>query len=301
MDILFAVVRFIFFAFLLIVVIIIAMTLIERYLNRHKYAERKKKRAARRALRSYEKHVKELEAKKKKEGQEREARNHLVLGADRKTQEPFGPHVLPRQQIDEATKSVIDAHVKTLYRKKLQGIRKDDYGNIFDEGWIKEKQYFHENVVIPQVSKNIVIEQVYEPFNVRRTSDFIEQAVSKFTEGQKGDNFDINTLTPYEFEAYCAELLNQNGWSARATAGSGDQGIDIIAEKDGVRAVFQVKKYTSPVGNKAVQEIIAGRIYASADMAFVVTNTSFTPSARALAEASDVGLLHFGELAFLDV
>lgn len=90
------------------------------------------------------------------------------------------------------------------------------------------------------------------------------------------EEVNIDRLTPTEFEAHCASLLVKGGWSAKITQASGDQGIDIIGERNGLKAVFQVKKSSSTVGNKAVQEVIAGKSFASADLAFVVSNAGFT-------------------------
>jgi restriction system protein len=56
------------------------------------------------------------------------------------------------------------------------------------------------------------------------------------------------------------------------------------------------KKYSSPVGNKAVQEIAAGKLHQQADHAAVVTNNTYTPSARELAGTNNVKLLHVSEL-----
>ncbi len=66
-------------------------------------------------------------------------------------------------------------------------------------------------------------------------------------------------MTANEFETYCAEELGRAGWNARVTMRSRDQGVDVVAEKLGVRVVLQCKLYSRPVGNKAVQEAAADR------------------------------------------
>lgn len=87
------------------------------------------------------------------------------------------------------------------------------------------------------------------------------------------------------------------GWVAHTTKGSGDQGIDVLAERNGIRVVLQCKRYNNSVGNKAVQEAFAAKTFANAQYAAVVTNSTFTPSARALSESTGVLLLHFTDLA----
>ena len=93
----------------------------------------------------------------------------------------------------------------------------------------------------------------------------------------------------HEFEFYCADLLKKNGFqNIEVTKGSGDQGIDIIAHKDGVKYGIQCKCYTSDIGNKAVQEAFAGKTYYGCHVATVLTNRYFTKSAKELAERNAV-------------
>jgi HJR/Mrr/RecB family endonuclease len=112
--------------------------------------------------------------------------------------------------------------------------------------------------------------------------------------------FEVVSMAPIEFELYCAQLLNEDGWDAETTKASGDQGVDIVATRKGIKCVFQVKKHNKPVGNKAVQEVHAGRsFYGNVDFAFVVTNKGFTSTAKALAKATEVHLIHYSELCDL--
>ena len=64
-----------------------------------------------------------------------------------------------------------------------------------------------------------------------------------------------------DFEFFCAELLEKRGFlEVEVTKGSGDNGVDILAEKDGVTYAIQCKRYEEPIGVKAVQEAYAGDI-----------------------------------------
>lgn len=63
-----------------------------------------------------------------------------------------------------------------------------------------------------------------------------------------------------EFEVLCTQILTAKGYeNVELTPTTGDYGVDIFAEKDGVRWAFQCKYYTNPVGVRAVQEIYSGR------------------------------------------
>ena len=90
------------------------------------------------------------------------------------------------------------------------------------------------------------------------------------------------------FEYYICDLLIKMGFGAEVTKLSGDQGADIIAEKDGFKYVIQVKCYKNMVSNKAIQEVVASKKIYNAQKALVVTNSHFTKSAKELAEANNV-------------
>lgn len=107
-------------------------------------------------------------------------------------------------------------------------------------------------------------------------------------------------MTPIEFERCCAEYLRLRGWRSELTRTSGDQGIDVLARKGGTAVVLQCKLHSQPVGNKAVQEALAGKAYAGAHFAAVVSNQGYTKAARELSGKSGVLLLHFTELAKAD-
>lgn len=100
---------------------------------------------------------------------------------------------------------------------------------------------------------------------------------------------DFDDMDGHEFEYFCADILRKNGYSdVDVTKGSGDQGIDIIAHKDGIKYGIQCKCYASDIGNKAVQEAFAGKTFYGCHVAAVITNRYFTSSAKALAEKNGV-------------
>ena len=91
---------------------------------------------------------------------------------------------------------------------------------------------------------------------------------------------DFDLMEGHEFEYYCAELLKKCGFQeVQVTRGSGDYGIDVLAEKDGITYAIQCKCYTAPVGVKAVQEAYAGRDYYDRMGGVVLTNQYFTQPA----------------------
>ena len=92
----------------------------------------------------------------------------------------------------------------------------------------------------------------------------------------------LDEMEGHDFEYFCAELLEQNGFiDVEVTKGSGDYGVDVLAEKDGVTYAVQCKRYDGPVGVKAVQEAYAGRDYYDRMVGAVMTNQYFTEPAVA--------------------
>lgn len=99
----------------------------------------------------------------------------------------------------------------------------------------------------------------------------------------------IDDMTGLEFEHFTADLLSRLGYSrVSVTKASGDQGIDVIAHKDGLSYAIQCKHYSSSLGNSAVQEAYAGKAYYGCFYAVVCTNSYFTTGAKELAASTGV-------------
>ncbi len=103
---------------------------------------------------------------------------------------------------------------------------------------------------------------------------------------------DFSKLTGVDFEVYVANRLKEAGFeSVAGTPATGDQGADLIAKRNGKTIAIQAKGYSGTVGNGAVQEIVGALRFYKADEGWVVTNSTFTPSARALAQVNNIRLI----------
>lgn len=90
----------------------------------------------------------------------------------------------------------------------------------------------------------------------------------------------MDELEGHEFEFFCADLLKAQGFiDVEVTRGSGDFGVDILAEKDGVTYAVQCKRYNGPVGVEAVLRTYGGRDYYDRMVGAVMTNQYFTAPA----------------------
>ncbi len=114
----------------------------------------------------------------------------------------------------------------------------------------------------------------------------------------KRKRFDpMDEMEGRDFELFCARLLEKNGFTeVRVTKESGDYGIDILAEKEGVTYAIQCKRYTAPVGIKAIQEAYAGRDYYDRMVGAVLTNEYFTTPAVKAAQKLKILLWDRGYL-----
>lgn len=184
--------------------------------------------------------------------------------------------------------NITNNYINVLARKYKSLCYKDEYDIVKKEKFVEEVVYFSKhkfidvnNFSLSQISK-IILEIVESHVNSENVSAC--------------NNVLFEDMTPIEYEEYCKSILIDLGWNAYNTPQSGDQGADIVADKNSVKMVVQCKLYSSPVGNKAVQEVIAAKVYHDADLALVVSNASYTKSARTLANASNVYLLHHDDL-----
>ena len=102
---------------------------------------------------------------------------------------------------------------------------------------------------------------------------------------------DFDNMTGHDFEHFCADLLTKNGFNnVEVTPGSGDHGIDILAEKDDITYAIQCKCYSKDIGNAAVQQAHTGKSIYKKDIAVVMTNRYFTTQAQEEAQALGVKL-----------
>lgn len=188
---------------------------------------------------------------------------------------------------------LINNHISTLAFKYQQSIDHGDYGksDLNVKKWEHHREKFINSIVAPEIGEGWA-KTLYEEICIE-----LDKQAKKAQ-----DNLSKGTchMTPYDFEDHCASVLRSLGWKASVTKRSGDQGIDVAAQKGKILVVLQCKLYSTAIGNAAVQEAIAGREFMKADFAAVVTNAGYTKSARQLAANTGVFLLHIDDIATLE-
>lgn len=99
----------------------------------------------------------------------------------------------------------------------------------------------------------------------------------------------VDKMEGHDFEQWCAALLKENGfYNVEVTQGSGDQGVDVLAQKDGISYAIQCKRYSSDLGNTPIQEVNAGKAIYHCHIGAVMTNRYFTPGAKEAAKATGI-------------
>lgn len=216
---------------------------------------------------------KEKEKRWKKEYQEWVSQDRSLLQkfleiADRKVSvlDEYGDeswHVLPREIHTFLLKIVRAKRLDSVERNLKEALRKDDYSQV---------------IGMYRVWAGL-LEEEFRKFHQNRASQ-----ISIATE--------LMNLSGVDFEVYLSRLLKRNGFEdIRGTPASGDQGADLIAKKGDKTIVIQAKRYQGSVGNNAVQEVVAAVKFYRGDEGWVITTGTFTPSAKALAQANNIKLV----------
>jgi len=211
---------------------------------------------------------------------------------------------------------LIDKYMSKLAVKKDQLVYKDDYDDLVFDDWIKEIEKFIDNQLhnfTSDLNQKVHLgltshfgekngDSIYET-GQDYTNSFLKHEmlaeISRLVSSHitnNDDEFEIDLIDPIGYEKSIEKIFQSLGWKARQTKSSGDQGADVIAEKDGYICVIQCKLYSQPVGNKAVQECFSATKFYHGNMGIVITNNSYTKSARTLAESTNIELLHHSEI-----
>lgn len=199
------------------------------------------------------------------------------------------------EQID-ICKDLISKHIEELSLKEQQSVFRGNYGLIEKDRWNKQKSIFVNKVIRPTIRGELVLTEA-------SIGSVIDAAIKQFREKypQLANRVTlIEDCTPIQYEQECARILIDEGWEARTTIATGDQGADVLATKGALSIVIQCKKYGSNVGNKAVQEVYAAKTFYNVSYAVVVTNAEYSKAAILLANKTGVLLLHHNDLVQLE-
>lgn len=240
----------------------------------------------------------------------------LVPGAARREVEAF-----------ERLLYAVEPHVPELATKR-ERLTKHEFGREDASAWERKLGEFMETIVLEEVDEadlDRAVPFVYRWYPEARQDDaratrhghwhrrmycapggdlgrIIDRMVADYMDSApyRMAAADVDALDGESYELHCAHVLRECGWKAEVMGGSGDQGVDVIAERGRTRVAIQCKKYSRAVNNTAVQQVIGGRMMYKAHAAVVVSNASYTKGALELARMTKVLLLHHTELLSLE-
>lgn len=243
---------------------------------------------------------KQLQEQKKKA----EAEYHDILSKYQNYVEKFC-------QIAERQVSILDewgdenkAVLPKLKKDCIVRIAKNIYAEAFEKNPLSAEKYI-ENWFSDGWGTNTLQTSNHAPYWVQKLfNEDLPDAFIQYHDARKAgykhaSMTDFNTMSGIDFENYIANLLKDAGYNVSGTPKTGDQGADLIASKNNTVFVIQAKRYVSAVGNEAVQQAVAARNYYKGDVAVVITNSTFTSSAVALAKKNNVILIN--DLASLNL
>ena len=132
--------------------------------------------------------------------------------------------------------------------------------------------------------------KIFEKVDTKTTDNYNEKETSSINSNISSsleELYRIDDMDGYLFENWCTNLLKKNGFvNIAITPKSNDQGVDILAQKDGVKYAIQCKCYSSNLGNKPIQEVHTGKDIYRCHVGVVMTNRYFTQGAKKAAEAT---------------
>jgi len=100
-----------------------------------------------------------------------------------------------------------------------------------------------------------------------------------------------------DLEFRVTALFGRLGYRAHTTPGSGDKGVDVIAESKSGKIVIQCKQYSKPAQRNLVSELLGVKIAEKATRAILICTGGFTQDAEEYAAHNGVELWDVDDLA----
>lgn len=100
----------------------------------------------------------------------------------------------------------------------------------------------------------------------------------------------VDAMTGTQFEILLEYLFSQRGYRVARVGGRGDFGADLLLDSPGGRTIVQAKRWADVVRHGAIQEAVAAKAHYGATDAMVVTSSTFSQHAIALAGSNGVEL-----------
>lgn len=100
----------------------------------------------------------------------------------------------------------------------------------------------------------------------------------------------VDNMMGVVFDDYALAHFEHLGYSGHLTSKGENHGADLILQKGSYRSVVQTKRWKNSVGVDAIEQIIDAVKYYGAYKGIVFTNSTFTESAKKLADSHEIEL-----------
>ena len=157
-----------------------------------------------------------------------------------------------------------EGYLDKLKLRRNQLIYRDNYGDLIESDWEKEVNVFTKNRIVKiqnyldlKIPAPLKAEMESSPFWNEFYGDnfnYIVKTIKEYVENEarydlhenkenveEYDDEEIQgfNIDPYEYEKLIAEIFENLGWTTFNTPKSGDQGADIVMQKEGFTYVVQ--------------------------------------------------------------
>ena len=203
-----------------------------------------------------------------------------------------------------------EIEIEITQKNKRQAVIKvmmDNYGKVLKK---EEDKFIYVliKLISYQNSKEIdeyinilkKVDEIIEKVNEKIVLEEAEQEKERILSGDLRKEVTLNRLkmtyasvtSPAEFEQYVADLYERLGYTIDEVVDKNKRGgADIIAFKDDIKYVIQVKYYTKPVNKNGIIEVVAAKKLYKANKGIHVTNSYYSMSAMQFAAQNNIELV----------
>lgn len=131
---------------------------------------------------------------------------------------------------------------------------------------------------------------------IKRKSDYdqIEKtALYNYMRTQK--NYWLK-LSGWQFEKEIGGIYSKLGYHVVVTRGSGDGGVDLVLNKDGVKYLVQCKNHNKPVGPSGVRDLYGAMHHEHAGAGIFISSMGYTRGAHEFAAGKNIQMLDINDV-----
>jgi len=152
----------------------------------------------------------------------------------------------------------------------------------------KYKEYKKHQDKLSKYENELLIYKRY--LNDKRKEEERKRAEKELEEKQKQHTY-WRSIDPYEFERRITRLFEKQGYIAKTTKGSGDEGIDIHLKKNSKKGVVQCKRHNKKVGPAAIRDLYGTMVAGEYKFAYIVCPSGFSDKAYEFSKGKNIKLI----------